>query len=169
MIWVWILYNSSRGGIKNFIAIGITWVSNWDMSRYLAIIKVVQKFVLISNNNIFWSFHFVFLFCIKTGEWHFKGTCLCSLIIMISNNSLDSIRAGASSRHDMDEVFLDYSDFTRGAKLISSQNYIWMYEILKRGWICGSNITIKCFLSDYICLRRFIHYFPQLVVIISIL
>ena len=87
----------------------------------------------------------------------------------MSNNSLDSIRAGASSRHNIDEVFLDYSDFNRGAKLISSQKYIWMYEILQRGWMCGSNITIKCFLSDYICLRRFIHCFPQLVVIISIL
>ena len=95
------------------------------MSRYLAIIKVLQKFMLISNNYIFFkSFHFVFLFCIKTAEWHFKGICLCSLIIMMPNISLDSIGAGASSRHDMDEFFLDYSDFNRGAKLISCQNYI---------------------------------------------
>ena len=147
---------------KNFIGICIPWVSNWDMSRYLAIIKVLQKFVPISNNYIFFkSFHFVFLFCIKTAEWHFKGICLCSLIIMMPNNSLDSIGAGVSSRHDIDEVFLDNSDFNRGAKLISFQNHIWMCDILQRGWICGSNITIKCFLSDCICLRRVIHYLPQ--------
>ena len=168
-LWCWCLKWSEFGFciiplevvVKNFIAICIPWVSNWDMSRYLAIIKVLQKFVLSNDYIFFKSFHFVFLFCIKTGEWHFKGTCLCSLIIMMPNNSLDSIGAGASSRHNIDEVSLDYSDFNRGAKLISFQNYIWMYEILQRGWICGSNITIKCFLSDYICLRRFIHYLPQ--------
>ena len=86
----------------------------------------------------------------------------------MADNSLDSIGAGASSRHNIDEVFLDYSDFNRGAKRICFQSYIWMCEILHRGWICGSNM-IKCFLSDCIFLRRFIHYLPQKVVIISIL
>ena len=169
LLWWWFLKWSEFGFCiiplevvaKNVIAICIPWVSNWDIPRYLAIIKVLQKFVLISNNCIFFkSFHFIFLFCIKNAEWHFKGICLCSLIIMMPNNSLDSIGAGASSRHDI-EVFLYYFDFNRGAKLISFQNYIWKYEILQRGWICGSNITIKWFLSDCICLRRFIHYLPQ--------
>ena len=130
MIWVWILdfgfcIIPLDVVANNFIAICIPWVSNWDMSRYLAIIKVLQKFVLISSNNMFFkSFHFVFLFCIKIVEWQFKGVCLCSLIIMMPDNSLDSIGAGASSRHNIDEVFIDYSDFNRGAKLISFQNYV---------------------------------------------
>ena len=169
-LWCWFLKWSEFGFCiiplevvaKNFIANCIPWVSNWDMSRYLAIIKVCRNSCSFPIIIYFLkSFHYVFLFCIKTAEWHFKGICLCSLIIMMPRNSLDSIGAGASSRHDIDEVFLDYSDFNRGAKLISFQNYIWMYEILQRGWICRSNITIKCFLSDCICLRRFIHYLPQ--------
>ena len=60
-LWCWFLKWSEFGFCiipvevvaKNCIAICIPWVSNWDMSRYLAIIEVLQKFVLISNNYIF--------------------------------------------------------------------------------------------------------------------
>ena len=38
---------------------------------------------------------------------------------MMPDYGLGSIGAGVSSRHDIDEVYLDYSDFNRGAKLIS--------------------------------------------------
>ena len=171
-LWCWFLKWSEFGFrkiplevvAKNFIAICFPCVSNWDMSRYLAIIKVLQKFVLISNNYIFLN-HFILYSCFvsKLLSDILKGYVFVawSMIIMMPNNSLDSIGAGASSRHDIDEVFLDYSDFNRGAELISFQNCIWMYEILQHEWICGSNITIKRFLSDCICLRRFIHYLPQ--------
>ena len=163
MIWVLILYNSSRGGCKEFYS---QLYSLGFQLRYVPLFGHHKKFCRNSCSfpiiiYFLKSFHYVFLFCIKTAEWHFKRICLCSLIIMMPRNRLDSIGAGASSRHDIDEVFLDYSDFNIGAKLISFQNYIWMYEILQRGWICRSNITIKCFLSDCICLRRFIHYLPQ--------
>ena len=44
------------------------------------------------------------------------------------DNGLGSKGAGASSRHDIDEVFLYYSDFNRGAKLIALFKIIfeWM-------------------------------------------
>ena len=68
-LWCWFLKWSEFGFCiiplevvaKNFIAICIPWVSNWDMSRYLAIIKVLQKFVLISNNYTFLK---IISFCI---------------------------------------------------------------------------------------------------------
>ena len=83
-------------------------------------------------NNLFFFFSklsdFVFLFCIKTGEWHFPGMYLCSLIIMMPDNGLDSIGAGASSRHNIDEILQGYSHLNRGTKLISLSKILfeWM-------------------------------------------
>ena len=44
---------------------------------------------------------------------------------------------------------------------LTFQNYICMNEMLQSGWLYESKITMKCFLSDYICLRLFIHSLPQ--------
>ena len=110
------LYTLSRCGWKVFH-------SHLYALRYVPLFghhqKFCSKFMLISNNYIFSQlFYYVLLFCIKTGEWHLKGMCFCSLIIMMPHNGLVNYKgAGAPSRHTI-EVFLDYSDFNRGAKLI---------------------------------------------------
>ena len=119
-------YNSSRGSCKELHS--HLYALSFQLIYVLLFghhIRYCSKLVLISNNKISSNIlYLLFSSCIKTGEWFFKGMWLCTLIIK-SDNGLDSIGAGASSRHNIDEILLDYTDCNRGA----NSSHFWKLDL----------------------------------------